>query len=41
VLQKQFTKAMHYWGHEVFVRTRPQAAPGAAEATEASAPAVN
>lgn len=24
VLQKQFSKAMHYWGHEVYVRTRPQ-----------------
>jgi hypothetical protein len=24
VLQKQFVKAMHYWGHEVYVRTRPR-----------------
>jgi len=33
VLQKQFSKAMHYWGHEIYVRTRPRSS-GAAD-TEA------
>jgi hypothetical protein len=41
VLQKQFTKAMHYWTHEVFVRTRPQTTPGAADPNEANAAGVN
>ncbi len=30
VLQKQFVEAMHYWGHVVFVRTRPRSSPEAA-----------